>query len=101
MLRGELADFIWPILLAVATMLLAAPASAAPADAYQARAEQLLDILAAPGDESDFFAPLFLDAVPVDRWRAIAADLRAQHGKPLALGAVRRARSKSVTSAQR
>lgn len=97
MLRGELADFIWPILLAVATMLLAAPASAAPADAYQARAEQLLDILAAPGDESDFFAPLFLDAVPVDRWRAIAADLRAQHGNPLALGAVRR---ESATAGQ-
>ena len=42
-----------------------------------------------PGDEADYFSSLFLDAVPVDRWRAVAADLRAQHGKPLALGSVR------------
>ena len=67
----------WPILLAFATMFLATPASAAPSPTYQARAQQLLRILAAPGNETDFFAPLFLDAVPVDRWRATAADLRA------------------------
>jgi beta-lactamase class A len=78
-------------------MLASVPASAAPSPAYQARAQQLLHILAAPGDETDFFAPLFLDAVPVDRWRGIAADLRAQHGKPLSLGAVR---TESATAGQ-
>ncbi|WP_088182766.1 serine hydrolase [Sphingobium sp. Z007] len=62
---------------------------ATPSTAYQARAEQLLRILSAPGGEEAYFSTLFLDAVPVDRWRVIAADLRAQHGEPLALGAVR------------
>ncbi|PBN42508.1 serine hydrolase [Sphingobium sp. D43FB] len=68
---------------------IALPAQAAPNPTYQARAEQLLRLLTSPGDEANYFSSLFLDAVPVDRWRAVAADLRAQHGKPLALGAVR------------
>ncbi|MEG8220861.1 serine hydrolase [Sphingomonas sp. HH69] len=68
---------------------IALPAQAAANPTYQARAEQLLRLLTAPGDEADYFSSLFLDAVPVDRWRAVAADLRAQHGKPLALGSVR------------
>ncbi|OHC91449.1 MAG: serine hydrolase [Sphingomonadales bacterium GWF1_63_6] len=68
---------------------IALPAQAAPTPAYQARAEELLRLLTSPGDEAAYFSPLFLDVVPVDRWRAVAADLRAQHGKPLALGAVR------------
>jgi beta-lactamase class A len=68
--------------------MMTTPARAAPDPAYQSRATQLVRILSAPGDEQEFFAPLFLDAVPVDRWRAIAADLRAQHGAPQALGAV-------------
>ncbi|MDT7535090.1 serine hydrolase [Sphingobium sp. SA2] len=68
---------------------IALPAQAAPNPTYQARAEQLLRLLTSPGDEADYFSSLFLDAVPVDRWHAVAADLRAQHGKPLALGAVR------------
>ncbi|MGW8203089.1 serine hydrolase [Sphingomonas bisphenolicum] len=81
-----------PRLIAGLWMLIAmfvSPAQAAPSPAYQARAEQLLAILGAPGGEEAYFSTLFLEAVPVDRWRAIAADLRAQHGKPLALGAVR------------
>lgn len=69
--------------------LFPSPSRAAPSPAYQARAEQLLRILSASGGEEAYFSTLFLDAVPVDRWRAIAADLRAQHGEPLALGAVR------------
>jgi beta-lactamase class A len=69
--------------------LFPSPSRAAPSPAYQARAEQLLRILSAPGGEDAYFSTLFLDAVPVDRWRAIAADLRAQHGEPLSLGAVR------------
>jgi beta-lactamase class A len=80
---------IWSILLAAIMMALPIQASAAPTPAYQSRAEQLLRILSAPGGETDFFSTLFLDAVPVDRWRAIAADLRTQHGDPVAVGAVR------------
>ncbi|KFL48462.1 hypothetical protein IL54_3894 [Sphingobium sp. ba1] len=68
---------------------IALTAQAAPNPTYQTRAEQLLGLLTSPGDEADYFSSLFLDAVPVDRWRAVAADLRAQHGRPLALGAVR------------
>jgi beta-lactamase class A len=60
----------------------------AQSPAYQSRAEQLVQILAAPGDEQDFFSDLFLTAVPVERWRALAADLRAAHGAPKTLGAV-------------
>ncbi|MCI4589713.1 class A beta-lactamase-related serine hydrolase [Sphingobium sp. BYY-5] len=86
----------WSILIALILLALP-PARAAPTSGYQARAEQLLRILSGPGDETDFFAPLFLDAVPVDRWRAIAADLRAQHGKPVSLGAVR---TESATAGQ-
>ncbi|WP_145200788.1 serine hydrolase [Sphingobium sp. B2] len=55
---------------------------------YQARADQLLSILSAPGGEDTYFSTLFLDAVPVAQWRALAADLRKQYGKPLARGAV-------------
>lgn len=82
----------------IALIFLALPAARAAVDpSYQSRAEQLLHMVSAPGDESDFFAPLFLDAVPVDRWRAIATDLRAQHGQPVALGSVR---TESATAGQ-
>lgn len=74
----------------VVIAMLSVGAQAAPSPAYQARAAQLVRVLTAPGEETDFFSTLFLEAVPVDRWRTIAADLRAQHGKPLALGAVSR-----------
>lgn len=84
-------------ILALLILCFTATASAAPSPTYQERAHQLLDILAAPGNETEFFAPLFLDAVPLDRWRAIAADLRARHGKPVALGAVR---TESATAGQ-
>ncbi|WP_311270806.1 serine hydrolase [Sphingobium sp. WCS2017Hpa-17] len=80
---------LWSILLSLILTALPMQASADSLAAYQSRAEQLLRILAAPGGESAFFSTLFLDAVPVDRWRAIAADLRVQHGEPLSLGAVR------------
>ncbi|WP_298398443.1 serine hydrolase [Sphingobium sp.] len=70
-------------------MLFHHPASAQqPSPVYQSRAAQLLQILSAPGNEDEYFSSLFLDAVPVDRWRAIAADLRAQHGQPVAVGAI-------------
>lgn len=79
----------WTALMAFFLMAMPFPVFAKIDPAYQARAQQLLRILSAPGDEDAFFSTLFLDAVPADRWRAIAADLRAQHGNPLALGAVR------------
>lgn len=58
--------------------------------AYQARAAQLLSLLREPGGETEYFSSLFLDAVPIGQWRALTADLRAQHGRPLSLGAVTR-----------
>ncbi|WP_420145488.1 serine hydrolase [Sphingobium sp.] len=87
------------LLALIISMLIPTPSRAAPdpAPIYQSRAQQLLGILTTPGGEGDFFSTLFLDAVPVDRWRAIAADLRRQHGAPLALGAVR---TESVTAGQ-
>lgn len=65
--------------------------------AYRMRADQLLARLARPGGEADYFSTLFLNAVPVDRWRATAATLRASHGRPVAIGAVRQ---ESETSGQ-
>lgn len=72
-----------------ALVLFAAPATAQPTAAYQSRAAQLVRILSAPGDETDFFSDLFLKAVPTEQWRAVAADLRQHNGKPVALGSVR------------
>lgn len=80
---------LWSILLSLILTVIPMQTSAGTTPPYQSRAAQLLHILAAPGGETDFFSTLFLDAVPVDRWRAIAADLRTQHGAPLSLGAVR------------
>jgi beta-lactamase class A len=78
------------VLILLAMSLIPLPSRAASDPAYRMRAEQLLGILSAPGGEEAFFSTLFLDAVPIDRWRAVAAELRAAHGKPLALGAVTR-----------
>lgn len=79
----------WSILLTLILAALPMQTSASTNPVYKSRAQQLLRILSAPGGESEFFSTLFLDAVPVDRWRAVAADLRAQHGDPVTLGAVR------------
>ena len=65
------------------------PARAVETPAYTARAAELPGLLRETGGEKGFFSTLFLDAVPLERWRAIAADLRARHGKVVALGAVR------------
>ncbi|EQA98145.1 serine hydrolase [Sphingobium baderi] len=75
------------VLFALALLPLAARAQVAPT--YQARAQQLVMLLATDGAERDFFSTLFLDAVPVDQWRKLTADLRRQYGKPLSLGSVR------------
>ena len=67
----------------------ASSAMTAPSPTYRARAEQLVRILTQPGGETEFFSTLFLEAVPLAQWRAIAEELRTQHGRPVALGAVR------------
>ncbi|MET0249619.1 MAG: serine hydrolase [Sphingobium sp.] len=80
------------LLLVLLTLFCLAPRTAeaaSTAPGYQARAEQLVRILAKDGGEDQFFSRVFLDAVPIDRWRALAADLRRQHGAPTGLGSVR------------
>lgn len=77
--------------------LLPANALAQDASIYDARARQLVTILTAPGHETDFFSTLFLDAVPIERWRALADDLRRQYGQPVTLGAIQ---YESKTTAQ-
>lgn len=94
----------FPVLLALVAFgglspLAAQPASGpvpAIAPALQARAGQLVAILAAPGGEEAFFSPVFLKAVPVAQWRALAEQLRTEHGAPVAL---RHLRAQSPTIA--
>lgn len=78
------------VLVGLALLPRLAIAAPTPDAAYRARAEQLLKVLGAPGGETDFFSSLFLDAVPLEQWRALADDMRKEHGRPLALGAVTR-----------
>lgn len=73
------------------------PARALETPVYVARAAQLPALLRESGGEQAFFSTLFLDAVPPERWRAIAADLRVRHGKVISLGAVRQ---ESATTGQ-
>lgn len=82
----------WAVVLVLMGLaLLPRSAAAETTDAaYQGRAAQLLSILRQPGGETEYFSSLFLDAVPVAQWRALTAGLRAQHGRPLSLGAVTR-----------
>lgn len=77
------------VLLALLCLVPRAATAAPPSPAYQARAQQLVRILSKDGGEDQFFSRVFLDAVPLDRWRALAADLRRQHGAPTGLGSVR------------
>jgi beta-lactamase class A len=60
-----------------------------PSKIMQARAEQLVTILTAPGEEERFFSSVFLNAVPVAQWRALAEKLRQDHGAPQALSHLR------------
>ena len=80
------------VLLALLVLLCLLPGTvqaAAPSPTYTARAEQLVRILAKDGGEQQFFSRVFLDAVPLAQWRALAADLRRQYGVPTLLGSVR------------
>lgn len=91
----------WAVLLALA--LLTLPLRAAPAQSptlsLQMRAEQLVKLLAGPGGEDSFFSPVFLKAVPVAQWRALAERLRAEHGQPDALVNLR-AQSSTIGAAE-
>ncbi len=73
-------------LAALLLLLLALPATAQtggpPSPVYKARADELVAQLAAPGKEDSFFSRVFLDAVPVEQWRALAAQLRTANGTP-------------------
>lgn len=88
-----------PVLTSVLALLwlVLLPARAVETPAYAARATQLPSLLREQGGEKAFFSTLFLDAVPLERWRMIAADLRARHGRVVALGAVRQ---ESATAGQ-
>lgn len=66
-----------------------APSAGRPSTAMQSRAEQLVAMLAAPGNEEGYFSPVFLNAVPVAQWRALAARLRQEHGAPQTLSHLR------------
>ena len=60
-----------------------------PSKAMQSRAEQLVAMLTAPGNEEGYFSPVFLNAVPVAQWRALAEKLRRDHGPPQTLSHLR------------
>lgn len=67
-------------LLTLLLLLLAPSAPAQTAGDYQARADQLIGQLKGPGEEEAFFSPLFLSAVPIAQWHALAEQLRTRNG---------------------
>ncbi len=81
-----------PRLIAAALAVMALPtvgfaqspaAATATADpALEGAIDRLPALLADTISPQDYFAPSFLQAVPADQWRAIAAQLIAQHGAP-------------------
>ncbi len=74
--------------LAFAAMVLlpfSASAVQTPSPALAAKAAAVLDVLAGRGDPAAVFAPAFLAQVPAAQLTAIAAQLRAQHGAPVAV----------------
>ncbi|WP_336972396.1 serine hydrolase [Sphingobium aromaticiconvertens] len=82
----------WLVFLLAALLL--SPAALAqsggqPSPAMQSRAEQLVAMLTAPGNEEDYFSPIFLNAVPITQWRALAEQLRRDHGTPKTLSHLR------------
>ncbi|MEJ7927771.1 serine hydrolase [Sphingobium sp. AN641] len=86
---GKLGKTLTLIAILYAVILTFLPAHAQPPPDYRARAAQLVDVLAAPGREDQLFSPIFLSAVPVAQWRALAAQWRAAHGAPQSLAHVR------------
>lgn len=65
------------------------PPPAAVADAsLTARANELVGLIAGTGDFQAYFSPAFHAALPKDKWDAVAAQLAAQLGKPLAVESV-------------
>lgn len=55
------------------------------AAAYQRRADELLLILQGSQREADFFAPSFIEAVPIAQFRPLVGQLKAQYGEPLSI----------------
>ncbi len=81
------------LLTSLAAMLLATPVSAqtppvtpvTPAPAFEARAAEMVRILAGTGDYATFFTPAFQAAVPVAAFAPVNVQLTAAYGKPVAL----------------
>lgn len=81
-----------PRLIAAALAMMAMPtvgfaqspaAASTTADpALESAVDRLSALLAGTISPQDYFAPSFLQAVPADQWRAITAQLVAQHGTP-------------------
>jgi len=83
------------LLACLAALLLAAPAAAQPAPsaaqaapAFEARARELVGILAGTGDYATFFTPGFQTAVPRDKFATVNVQLKASAGAPVAVEGV-------------
>lgn len=74
--------------LAAASFTLPISSAAAAPDAavspeYQIRTAELLDLLKGSQGEERFFASSFLDAIPLNQFRATLVQLKTQYGEPL------------------
>lgn len=77
------------ILMLLALAAFARPTFAQPADAaLRGQAERLVGLLQGRGEPTSLFSAAFLAQIPVERMRAIAAQLDAQYGTPRGLAGV-------------
>ena len=63
----------------------AAQPNAVVSTEYQIRTAELLDILKGSQREERFFASSFLEAIPLNQFRATLVQLKAQYGEPLSI----------------
>jgi beta-lactamase class A len=61
---------------------------APPSRQMVARSSELLSILSGDGGEEAFFAPSFVQAVPLNQFRSLTAQLRSQYGEPLSISQI-------------
>ncbi|MDZ3830833.1 MAG: serine hydrolase [Sphingopyxis sp.] len=84
---------IWALVLASTAALfpqalLAQPATETapdPASPFAVRAAQVVDLLGGRYPYTEFFSSAFQQAIPLEQFQAITADLTAQYGAPLAI----------------
>lgn len=62
--------------------------SAPPSSQMVARSSELLRILIGDSGEEAFFAPSFVQAVPLSQFRSLTAQLRSQYGEPLLISQI-------------